>query len=154
MLMIKIKSTGGEKIEILDQTGKSVIYDIDQELLVNDNNYQQEYLRQAQKYSFWADKLAIANRQVSGAEQQLDLIHAKLYHKYFLDLSKSKARPTKDMIESEIIQDDSYQQALNSLNQCSFVEEKLKFIVKAFEQRKDMLIQFGAEMRKDREIGA
>lgn len=154
MLMIKIKSTGGEKIEILDQTGKSVIYDIDQELLVNDNNYQQEYLRQAQKYSFWADKLAIANRQVSGAEQQLDLIHAKLYHKYFLDLSKSKARPTKDMVESEIIQDDSYQQALNSLNQCSFVEEKLKFIVKAFEQRKDMLIQFGAEMRKDREIGA
>lgn len=152
--MIKIKSTGGEKIEILDQTGKSVIYDIDQELLVNDNNYQQEYLRQAQKYSFWADKLAIANRQVSGAEQQLDLIHAKLYHKYFLDLSKSKARPTKDMVESEIIQDDSYQQALSSLNQCSFVEEKLKFIVKAFEQRKDMLIQFGAEMRKDREIGA
>ena len=152
--MIKIKSTGGEQIEILDQTGKSVIYDIDQELLVNDNNYQQEYLRQAQKYSFWADKLAIANRQVSGAEQQLDLIHAKLYHKYFLDLSKSKARPTKDMVESEIIQDDSYQQALNSLNQCSFVEEKLKFIVKAFEQRKDMLIQFGAEMRKDREIGA
>lgn len=152
--MIKIKSTGGEKIEILDQTGKSVIYDIDQELLVNDNNYQQEYLRQAQKYSFWADKLAIANRQVSGAEQQLDLVHAKLYHKYFLDLSKSKARPTKDMVESEIIQDDSYQQALNSLNQCSFVEEKLKFIVKAFEQRKDMLIQFGAEMRKDREIGA
>lgn len=154
MLMIKIKSTGGEQIEILDQTGKSTIYDIDQELLVNDNNYQQEYLRQAQKYSFWADKLAIANRQVSGAEQQLDLIHAKLYHKYFLDLSKSKARPTKDMVESEIIQDDSYQQALNSLNQCSFVEEKLKFIVKAFEQRKDMLIQFGAEMRKDREIGA
>lgn len=152
--MIKIKSTGGEQIEILDQTGKSTIYDIDQELLVNDNNYQQEYLRQAQKYSFWADKLAIANRQVSGAEQQLDLIHAKLYHKYFLDLSKSKARPTKDMVESEIIQDDSYQQALNSLNQCSFVEEKLKFIVKAFEQRKDMLIQFGAEMRKDREIGA
>ena len=154
MLMIKIKSTGGEQIEILDQTGKSTIYDIDQELLVNDNNYQQEYLRQAQKYSFWADKLAIANRQVSGAEQQLDLVHAKLYHKYFLDLSKSKARPTKDMVESEIIQDDSYQQALNSLNQCSFVEEKLKFIVKAFEQRKDMLIQFGAEMRKDREIGA
>ena len=152
--MIKIKSTGGEQIEILDQTGKSTIYDIDQELLVNDNNYQQEYLRQAQKYSFWADKLVIANRQVSGAEQQLDLIHAKLYHKYFLDLSKSKARPTKDMVESEIIQDDSYQQALNSLNQCSFVEEKLKFIVKAFEQRKDMLIQFGAEMRKDREIGA
>lgn len=152
--MIKLKVADKQEISLIDQTGKETIYNIDNELLVNDNNYQQEYLRQAQKYSFWSDKLAISNRQVSGAEQEVDLMHAKLYKKYFLELTKAKLRPTKDMVESEIVQDPAYQKVLTNLNQSKFVEEKLKFIVKAFEQRKDMLIQFGAEMRKDKEMGA
>ena len=41
MPMIKIQSAGGEQIQILEQTGRSVVYDIDQELLVTDNNYHQ-----------------------------------------------------------------------------------------------------------------
>lgn len=152
--MIKLNTTGLDKIELVDPTGTHTTYDINDELLVTDNNYQVELLNQPRKYSFWADKLAIVNRQVSGAKQQLDLIHAKLYAKYYVELSKAKARPTKDMVEAEIIQDQEYQSAVTRVDQTTYVADKLKFIVKAFEERKDMLIQFSAEMRKDREIGA
>lgn len=152
--MIKVKAPEIQQVEILDNLGKSQVYNIDDQLAVNDSNYQQEYLMQARKYSFWADKLSVANRQVAGAEQQVELMHAKLYKKYFLELTNTKLRPTKDMVESDIVQDEEYQVVLNELNESKYIAEKLKFIVKAFEQRNIMLTQFGAEMRKDKEIGA
>lgn len=151
--MIQVKISGEQEIELLDQTGRKTVYNINDELAVNQNNYQQEFLDQPRKYSFWSDKLTIAHRQVSGAEQKADLLHAQLYDSKYLELAKTKSRPTKDMVEASILQDTDYQKALDNITQYSFVEEQLKYIVKAFEQRKDMLIQFGAEMRKDRDIG-
>lgn len=151
--MVKLTTNGKQKIVLLDQKGQETEYNIDNELAVNENNYLQEFLDQARKYSFWSDKLTIAHRQVSGAEQEADLLHAKLYDVKYLELSKTKSRPTKDMVEASILQDKDYQSALTKVQDCVFVENQLKFIVKSFEQRKDMLIQFGADMRKDKNIG-
>jgi hypothetical protein len=151
--MIQVKTSGDQQVELLDSTGKSTIFNINEELMVNINNYQQEFLDQARKYSFWSDKLTIAHRQVSGASQKVDLLHAELYSKAYLNLAKTKMRPTKDLVEASILQDKEYQKALDDVTQYTFVENQLKFIVKAFEQRKDMLIQYGAEMRKDKDIG-
>lgn len=151
--MIKLHTDGDQKIELVDQTGKHTVYNIDNELMLNDNNYQQEFLLQASKYGFWSDKLTIAHRQVSGAEQEADLLHAQLYNKAYLELAKTKTRPTKDMVEASITQDKDYQKALEKVTDYTFVENQLKFIVKAFEQRKDMLIQYGAEARKDKDVG-
>lgn len=152
-LLIKAKTDGVQEIELKDRVGNVKVYNIDSELMVNDNNYQQEFLDQPRKYSFWADKLAIANRQLAGAQQAADLLHAQLYKKHFLELIKSKLRPTKDMVESDILQEQDYQTALSNIEYCAFVVEQLKVVVKAFEHRKDMLIQYGADARKDKDMG-
>lgn len=151
--MIQITTDGEQKVQLKDQLGKETVYNINDELMVNENNYQQEFLRQPQKYNFWSDKLTIAHRQLSGAQMESDVLHAKLFDKAYAELAKTKARPTKDMVEATILQDKEYQSALDKITQCAFVEEQLKFIVKAFEQRKDMLIQYGADARKDKESG-
>lgn len=114
----------------------------------NELNYIEEYEKQASKYIFWSEVYQYAKRVVASENNKLDAIHANLYNQ-FANNSTDKKRPTKDQIESQIICSNSYQKQRNIVDIYTYKMGIFQSVVKALDQRKDMLIQYGAEMRKE-----
>jgi len=66
-------------------------------------------------------------------------------------LAEGVTRPSKDQIDSQIMLDGDYYNLCNNVVAIHYQVNQIKALVKAFEQRKDMLIQYGADQRKEYE---
>lgn len=133
-------------------TGEVVDYSLRDELKVNEDNYEQEYLNQPAKYVYWQAVYQNLKSYQESVEREADIVHANAYNEAynFLKQNKGITRPTKDLIDSAIMQDKDYQKELEKVEEAHRAVGIIGSIVKAFEQRKDMLIQFGAEQRANR----
>lgn len=136
-------------IRLVDQNGEAQEYNIADLLKFNADNYEIEYTKQASNYIYWASVYTICKEQEESENNLLSKIRSDNYNQVYNDLSKQGIRATKDHIESLIVQDTGYQAQLIKVNESHRLSLQLQYLVKAFEQRRDMLIQFGAEQRKD-----
>ena len=142
-----------DRIDVVDYNGQMTTYSVSRELAVNEENYQQEFIKQPAKYAFWSAVLQQAKYVLASQQSKLEKVHAQLYNEVYTTLSKEGMRPTKDLIEAQIILEDPYQEAQAQVESCEYSVSQVQYLVKAFEQRKDMLVQFGADMRKDNNYG-
>lgn len=141
-------------IRLVDSDGEVKEYNPADIVGFDQNNYQEEFTKQASKYSWWSSVFMYQKRVLSGESYKLDQVHATLYSYYNNALSSnSNKRPTKDVIEASVITDEKYVNQKNIVENEEYTVGVLQSLVKSLEQRKDMLIQYGAEMRADRNIG-
>lgn len=141
-----------DKIQIVDENGMVETYSLSQELRINEMNVPNEYLQQSAKYIYWASILEKVRMYLDASELNSEIKKAECYTKSRDDLvEKGVLKPTKDQIEHAVMLDDDYVQALREVQGYTHLVKQLQYVVKAFEQRKDMLIQYGAELRKQKD---
>lgn len=153
MNVIKVSKLDFDTFRLLDgNTGEVVEYYLRDLLKVNPQNYQQEFLEQPAKYVYWQAVLQNLKAHEEATERAADRAHADSYNKAYNYLKNNGVpRPTKDLVESAILQDEDYQSKLVEVEQAKESVGIINAIVKAFEQRKDMLIQYGAEQRQNKQ---
>lgn len=137
---------------IKDQNGQELHYDLLEQLAINEHDMHSEFRNQPGKYVYWATILERVKAQVEAAVFREEQVFASLYEPARLQLiGGGTTRPTKDQIESEIIQTDEYIEVHDEVLKLKALSGKMNRIVRALEQRADMLMQIGASQRKQQD---
>lgn len=142
-----------DTITIKDTNGETRTYNLRDELKVNEFNVVGEFLEQPAKYVYWSSVLERVRMYKEASELKAETYKASMYESSrisLVDLGINK--PTKEQVNSVIMTDETYIKLLESVNTYTYLVGQLVYVVKAFEQRRDMLIQYGADLRKTREF--
>lgn len=140
------------RIRIRDANGEVREYNLNQELVINEYNLQEEFRLQPSKYVFWSSVLEQVRGYQESAQLQEERVRADLYEKARQSLIEGGSpKPTKDQIEAWIIRQEEYVKAREQVLGYSNFVRQLQYVVKAFEQRRDMLTQVGADKRRAEE---
>ena len=118
-------------------------------LLVNEANLNQEFIEQPSTFAWFATLAEIANAEVSSKELALEVLKANLEGELRQRLAELGGKVTEKMIEGGVITDKRYKVATEELIDSTKQLGILKSMVKALDQRKDMLIQLGSMKRQE-----
>lgn len=136
------------RITIVDAHGNREERNLQEELLINKSNIEEELYEQPQKYVYYTALLEKVRSYLESAKLAEEMVHARLYEpSRELLVSSTGRNPTKDQIESHILNNEEY---LDKREQVVILEatvKNLQYVVRAFEQRKDMLVQLSAHER-------
>lgn len=154
MLQLKVDSIDFREIRITDENGETKTYDIQEELVIHPHSVRLAFLEQPAKYAFWSSVLEKIKLYQESYELMLATKKAEVYELSRSDLIASgTAKPTKDQIEARVMLDPEVQELNRTVLQSTYNVRRLTTFVKAIEQRKDMLIQYGADLRREYEYG-
>lgn len=141
------------KMTIRDQNGNVQGIDIQDEVAIQETTLQHEFMTQSSKYAYWTALLEKVRAYAEAEERELDRVTAELTLATRKVLEDRKEKYTKDVIESYVKLDSRYQEQCKKLEAREYQVKRLAYIAKVFEQRKDMLIQLGADQRKTNASG-
>jgi hypothetical protein len=114
------------------------------ETTLNENMTQQAGLR-----AFYGVQAAMAEEQHSKLKQRLELTEASLSDYYRRSFLTTGEKVTEKMIESAVRADDKYQKVKSLVIEAESIVNQNKAIVAAMGDRKDMLVQLGADRRNE-----
>lgn len=155
MIEIQVGNARSDKIRIVDANGEITEYDLREELIINEHNLNDDILSQSAKYVYWTSILAQVKGFLEASELAVEQVRAHLYDKGWEHYTlKGIKKPTKDQIEAFITMQVDYIDARQQLIAYQEHELRLRYIVRAFEQRKDMLVQISADNRKQMDYEA
>lgn len=120
-----------------------------QDVSINTADIQGEFVEQAGHFSYYSEKSAQANRQEAMAKRHRDITYATLDGEYRLAAKEAGEKVTEKGIEGRINLDERYQQAYQAYIDATMIADLLKGKVDAFRNKRDMLIQIGANDRHD-----
>lgn len=150
VLDIKVTNLDFGTIRVTDANGETVTYVLKEELAVNNFNVREEFLMQPAKYAYWTSLLEQLRLYQESYGLKAEKRKSELYEPSRQQLiAVGIAKPTKDQIEAQIMLDDEYYKLRENVVSMEFNVKQVQYIVKAFEQRKDMLVQYGADLRRD-----
>jgi hypothetical protein len=152
-LEIKIDSFDFDSLKIIDENGQYVEYNLKEELKVNEANLLLEMLQQPSKYIYWASILEKIKYFQEAQELELEMEVAQLDEQARKFITDNGGKPTKDIVEAYIKRQPSYQQARTNCQYYEYIGGRIGRIVKAFEQRKDMLQSYGKQIAEDKLYG-
>ncbi|QVD58107.1 hypothetical protein BT3_146 [Staphylococcus phage BT3] len=152
-MKIHIDSLDFTNFTIKDRNGNSQEFDITDELKITEYTIQEDFMQQSAKYAFWASILEKVRAYSEMEQRNLETIGSKLNLTIRQEYEQQGKKPTKDMIESSVYIHDSYQQQLKVVEAWNYKVKQLQYVVKAFETRRDMMIQLGAELRQTNKNG-
>lgn len=153
MIDISVDNLDFQSLRIIDESKQELVFDMRNELKINESILQQEMLEQPSKYIYWSSLLEKLKYYQEMEELNLEVIWAKLDGKAREEIKAKSEKPTKDQVESYIKQQEEY---LNQKKVClhyTHIIGRLQRIVKAFEQRKDMLQSYGKQVANDLNYG-
>jgi len=110
------------------------------------SNLDEEMQRQASLYSYYHGLMIAAKKMVNDLDADLTRLSAKLRSGY--KMSSTTKLTAKDL-DDLVLADDSFVVAQKEVNEATFKYELLKGLVKALEQKKDMLQQVSANKREE-----
>lgn len=140
------------KVTVRDNSGNTFEYDMQEELMINRHDLRTELEEQSSKYMFWTGMLERVRANLEAAERELEYIVSQLYEPIRERLeTKMGKNPTKAQIDAMINQQEIYQNQKKKVEEVDYQSRRLAYIVKAFEQRKDMLVQISTAERKQKE---
>jgi hypothetical protein len=155
LLEILIGDLNFDTLTLKDETGQYVTYDLKAELRVNESNLHQEMLHQPSKYIYWSSILERLRFFQEQKELELEVVVANLdtaAREHYVQSGNPK--PTKDMVESFIKKQPEYMEAQTQVQYYNHIAGRVQRIVKAFEQRKDMLQSYGKAVFQQQQYGA
>lgn len=153
MLDIKVDKIDFQFLRILDENGEFVEFNLEEELKVNEDNLLQEMLHQPSKYIYWSSLLEKIKYFQERVELELELVVANLDKEARAFLESQGTKPTKDSVEAYIKRTDKYKAARENCLYFEYIAGRVARIVKAFEQRKDMLQSYGKQIAENKEYG-
>jgi hypothetical protein len=111
-------------------------------------NVENEMYSQASMYSYYHGLMSLAKKLTNDLEADNVRLASKLRSSYKNTHSKLTAKDLDDLVFA----DEEYNAALRVLNEASFKYELLKGLVRALEQKKDMLQQVSANKREETKL--
>jgi|TARA_R110000765_G_scaffold288826_1_gene385033 hypothetical protein len=115
----------------------------------NEIEVETEMFRQASIYSYYFGLMSFAKRKVGEASVQLTRFMSKLRKEAKRD---SSVKLTAKDLDDLVFADDQYTVRQNALDDATFKYEMLKGLVRALEQKKDMLQQSSANKREETKL--
>jgi hypothetical protein len=119
------------------------------DLEVDRGDLNNSFLTQAGLFSFYAEQHARMMRQEGAKKLALEVIEAKLDKALRDEAASNNVKVTEKQIEQAIARNADYIRAAHAYNEARALTELAKGAVEAFRQRRDMLIQLGANDRHD-----
>lgn len=113
------------------------------------NNIDNEMVRQASIYSYYHGMMVVAKKFANDRETDLTRLMAKLRSGY---KQSTTAKLTAKDLDDLVLSDDSYILAQNDVHESIMKYELLKGLVRALEQKKDMLQQVSANRREETKL--
>jgi hypothetical protein len=120
--------------------------DIRKDLQINIEDLEGEFARQPDLFWQYAQQLAVAEANEKNAKYNLEVTEAKLFL-FFKDNIEGKV--TNDLISSYVKSSDEYKTAYNDYVVAIKEKTLLKMQVEAIVQKRDMLMQLGANQRAE-----
>jgi hypothetical protein len=117
-------------------------------LQINEATLTDEFIRQPSTYAYFAALSEFAVADVEQKKLSFSVLKANLDGQKRLELAKL-GKVTESMVDSAIILDKKYQIMFEEVIEAERQLGILKSLVKALEQRKDMLIQLGSTKRQE-----
>ena len=154
ILDIKLDNLNFDLLRLVDETGQYMEYNLRAELAINEANLPQEMLQQPAKYVYWSSILEKLKLFQESQELQLEITWAKLDEEARDYLTRNGTKPTKDIVEAYIKRQPQFEAAQKNINQYNYLVGYIGRIVKAFEQRKDMLQSYGKQLADGKFFGA
>jgi len=123
---------------------------LSEELLkFDDHSVDAELSHQASTYSFFHAVMCLAKKELSDAEAE----HMQFMSRLRRDIKNdSSSKQTAKDLDDAVLSDDKNREHQNRVNELSFRYELLKGLVRALEQKKDMLQQVSANKREETKL--
>ena len=113
--------------------------------LAIDSDLSEEFSRQASYFASWGFEHAVAEAEARRTEEAKDVTGARLGRKY---RGEHKA-PKEAEIKEYVTRHPAYRKAVKLWHDAKFNRDILRIAVESFKQRKDMLVQLGADKRAE-----
>ena len=109
------------------------------------------FANQASLFAHYAEQHAAMMRQEANAKLRMELAHAKAYRAARDAAAVEKVKMSEAQLEAEVMRNTAYIRAVYAYNEAKSLTALAHGAVEAFKQRRDMLIQLGANERKEME---
>lgn len=129
----------------LIQNGVPQQHNLQDELAFSEQTFNFDLANQSASYAFWSQVLVSAKSKLEEARLNGQVLHAQIANEARTELSK----PSVATVEDYVLAKTEYQQNLQQQLDWQTQVDKLNYIVKSFDQRSNMLSQFGANLRKN-----
>jgi hypothetical protein len=141
-------------LKLIDETGQYVEYNLRKELAINEDNFQEAMLTQPASYIYWSSILEKLKLYQETKELELEKVLAQLDQEARDHIKKDGTKPTKDMVDAYVKRHDDYQAKQKEVVDYNYIVGRMQRIVKAFEQRKDMLQSYGKQVTENTVYGS
>lgn len=108
----------------------------------------QEFARQASYFAEWGFAHAVAEAEARRTEEAKEVIWARLQLYY----RKKHKGPKENEVKAWITKHRLYRRVILEWNQAKYYRDILRVAVESFKQRKDMLVQLGADKRAELDV--
>jgi len=115
----------------------------------DEGEVENEMFRQASIYSYYYGIMSAAKRDMNDLSGDVVRLLAKLRSGY---KHSATGKLTAKDLDDLVFADESYQTAQDEVNEATFKYELLKGLVRALEQKKDMLQQVSANKREETKL--
>ena len=109
-------------------------------------NIDNEMFRQASIYSYYYGLMGAAKKRMNDLDTELVRLSSTLRRDY---KAGTTTKLTAKDLDDLVFADSTYQQAVSEVNDATFKYELLKGLVRALEQKKDMLVQLSSNKRAE-----
>lgn len=114
-------------------------------------NLSEAFSNQAALFSFYGGKAHDAQKEADKSKIALEIMEARIDKEIREDMIAEGTKVTEKMVENAIKRDSRYQKAQMRLVDAKHIAGLCRTAVDAFAHRRDMLVQSGADVRKDME---
>jgi len=115
----------------------------------SESNVEDEMIRQASIYSYYFGLMCVAKKQMNDFSADIMRITSKLRSGF---KQGSSTKLTAKDLDDLVGVDEAYLAANKELNSATFKYELLKGLVRALEQKKDMIVQVSANKREETKL--
>ena len=115
----------------------------------NEHNVENEMFRQASIYSYYYGLMNAAKKRMNDLAMELVRLSSTLRRDY---KTGSTTKLTAKDLDDLVFADETYQSSQTTLNDATFKYELLRGLVRALEQKKDMLVQLSANKREETKL--
>lgn len=120
-------------------------------VMFDDSNIELEMQRQPTIYSYYHALMSLAKKTVNDIEADNVRVASTIRSSYRNNSKVGNKLTAKDL-DDQVFADEQYIAATRKLNDASFKYELLKGLVRALEQKKDMLQQVSANKREETKL--
>lgn len=139
----------GSSVRITDQLEREHTFDINELCLIDDTDVSGEFMRQPALYAYFATLQANAEKRLLDAKANTKKEYALADLAAREELSLNSQKYTESVISAMIQADERYVNAVSEENLAEYDAKLLKAICYALEQRANMLISLGSQIRHE-----